>query len=94
MRGEFDIGNKDSLAALLLPAESAEAVIIDMSGTTYIDSSALHCLVHLRTNLMARNGGSVQLMGLRPNIRRLFSVTGLAGLFGLNHTHAPVDRDI
>ena len=81
MCGEFDIANKDSLAALLLPGEDADAVVIDMSDTTYMDSTALHCFIHLKTQLMARGGGSVRLVGVQPKFRRLFAITGLEKLF-------------
>jgi anti-sigma B factor antagonist len=84
MSGEFDISNKDSLGAILLQGESADYVIIDMSDTTYIDSSALHCLVHLKKRLMARGEGAIHLLGVRPNIRKLFTVTGLDALFEIN----------
>lgn len=80
MRGEYDIANKDSLTEMLLPGEVADSVVIDMADTAYIDSSALHCLVHLRTQLLER-GGVVQLVGVQPNIRRILTVTGLDGLF-------------
>lgn len=83
MRGDFDLANKDSLSAMLLPGETAERVVIDMSDTGYIDSSALHCLVHLKTRLLAR-GGVVQLIGVHPNICRLFAITGLDGLFEIS----------
>jgi anti-sigma B factor antagonist len=83
MRGEYDLANKDSLSAMLLPGEAADTVVIDMADTRYIDSSALHCLVHLKTQLLSR-GGVVQLVGVSPNICRLFAVTGLDGLFEIS----------
>lgn len=82
--GEFDISNKDDLRATLLPAESADYVIIDMTGTTYIDSSALHCLIRLKQQLMARSGGAIQLVGVHPAVRRLFTITGLDDLFEIS----------
>lgn len=48
---ELDISNKDDLRAALLPSKSADHVIIDMTGTTYIDSSALYCLIYLKQQL-------------------------------------------
>lgn len=81
MSGEFDISNKDSLGAMLLQAESASCVIIDMTETSFIDSSALHCLIHLKQQLAARSGGAVHLVGVHPNVRRMFTITGLDTLF-------------
>ena len=84
MSGEFDISNKASLSALLLPAESADYVIIDMTDTTYIDSSALHCLTHLKKQLMSRTGGAIHLTGVHPSLRRIFTITGLDALFEIS----------
>jgi anti-sigma B factor antagonist len=84
MSGEFDISNKDDLTATSLPAESADYVIIDMTGTTYIDSSALHCLIHLKRQLMARSGGAIQLVGVHPAVHKLFTITGLDDLFEIS----------
>ncbi len=92
MRGEYDIANKDSLSAMLQPGETADAVVIDMADTAYIDSSALHCLVHLRTQLLTR-GGVVQLVDVQPNILRVLTVTGLDGLFEISGHTAYVERE-
>lgn len=88
MRGEFDISNKDRLSAILLPGESADDVIIDMADTTYIDSSALHCLIHLKQQMMKRGRGTVQLVGVRPGIRRMFTITQLDALFEISSQSA------
>lgn len=84
MSGEFDISNKDGLSAILQPGESADYVIVDMTDTTYLDSSALHCLTHLKKQLMARSGGAIHLIGVRPNLRRMFTITGLDALFEIS----------
>ena len=82
--GEFDISNNHDLRARLLPAELADSVIIDMTGTPYIDVSALHCLVHLKRQLTARSGGAIQLLGVQPAVQRLFTITGLGDLFEIS----------
>lgn len=84
LHGDFDISNKDRLSSILLPAESADHVIIDMAGTTYIDSSALHCLTHLKKQLMARNAGAIHLIGVHPGVRRILTITGLDALFEIS----------
>ena len=83
MSGEFDIANKDLLRELLLPGENADTVVIDMADTEFIDSSALHLLVNLKTQMLAR-GGVVQLVGVSPQIRRVFTITALDGLFEIS----------
>jgi anti-anti-sigma factor len=84
MSGEFDISNNHDLRATLLPAELADSVIIDMTGTPYIDVSALHCLVRLQRQLAARSGGAIQLLGVQPAVQRLFTITGLGDLFEIS----------
>lgn len=84
MSGEFDISSKDRLTSILLPGESADYVIIDMTETTYIDSSALHCLIQLKRQQMERNGGTIHLVGVPPNIRKVFAITQLDALFEIN----------
>lgn len=84
MSGEFDISNKDRLSSILRPGESADDVIIDMNGTTYIDSSALYCLIQLKKQLTVRGKGTIQLIGVRPNIRRMFTITQLDELFEIS----------
>lgn len=92
MSGEFDISNKDDLSQMLLRGEWASRVIIDMTGTTYIDSSALRCLVQLRQKLMERSGGAVELVGVHSTVRRLFTVTGLQELFEISNGPEVLER--
>lgn len=79
--GEFDISDSRLLSELLEPAEGADIVIVDMSRTTYIDLTALRCLVRLKTKLIAQGGGVVRLVGVWPSVRRLFTISHLDGLF-------------
>ena len=80
LSGEFDIATRDRLASLLRPAELADTAIIDMSETTYMDSTALSCLIHLKKQLLQRDG-AVHLVGVRPNVRRVFTICKLDELF-------------
>ena len=81
---ELDIYGKQAFATLLQPAESAHTVILDLGDTTYLDASALGCLVHLRNQMRVNGGGIVHLINVSPNIRKTFSVTGLDKLFLIN----------
>lgn len=85
---ELDIFGKERLAALLVPAEEADIAILDLTDTTYLDASALGCLVYLRNQVRKRGAGVVHLIGVRPNVLRTFSVTGLDKVFLINQ--APV----
>ncbi len=81
LSGELDLSVKERVLEMLQPSKDADDVIVDLSEVPYIDSTALGCLVHVKNDLIARGGGSVQLLGLRPNVRRVFALTKLDELF-------------
>lgn len=81
LTGEFDISNADRLAELLHPAEAADVVIVDMSRTTFIDLTALRCLVRLKRCLTARGGGVIRLVGVWECMRRIFTLARVDELF-------------
>lgn len=81
--GEFDVADKDRLTDLLRPAQDADDVIIDVRDVLYFDSTALGCLIHVKKEMLARGGGSVQLIGPQPTVRRLLAITGLEELFDI-----------
>jgi anti-anti-sigma factor len=81
--GEFDMARQEYLSELLRPAELADFVIIDMSQATYMDTSALVRLIHLKKQLLER-GGAVHLIHVRPNIRRVFDICELDKIFDIS----------
>jgi anti-sigma B factor antagonist len=81
LSGELDLSVKDRIVETLQPAKDADDVIVDLSQVPYIDSTALGCLVHVKNDLIQRGGGTVQLVGLRPNVRRVFALTKLDEIF-------------
>jgi len=83
LSGDFDVSNRDELAALLEPATTASAVILDLTDVTFIDSTALGCFVWLRKLVRERHDGTVRLIGLSPHLRRVFSITGLDLIFDI-----------
>lgn len=84
LRGEFDISDKARLTALLHPGEFAETVVIDMSETTFLDATALTCLICLKKAMIANGGGELQLIGVTPNIRKLLTLTKLDSMFEIS----------
>lgn len=77
------MADKEALTASLQAAETADLVILDLTDVTYVDSTILGCFVHLRKRVLA-HGGSVRLIGVRPNIYRLLETTGLDRVFGVS----------
>lgn len=74
LRGELDLSNaaalRDSLGAVTGPA------VVDLSGVTYLDSTALYELAALR-----RRVGSVALIVTSPNVRRTLEIVGFQKTF-------------
>lgn len=81
LSGELDLSVKESIVETLQPAKDADDVIVDLSQVPYIDSTALGCLVHVKNDLIQRGGGTVRLVGLQPNVRRVFALTKLDEIF-------------
>ena len=61
-------------------AADGRALVIDMSGVTFVDSAALKELLRARTELPARDVRLV-LAGVPPPVRRLLDLTRTSELF-------------
>lgn len=85
--GEFDIAGTDLLRSTFLDAVSAtkNKLIIDLSGTTFLDSMALGTIIGARRRV-AGWGGWVRLVAPQPNIHRVLRLTELDKVFGLYDT--------
>jgi anti-sigma B factor antagonist len=83
--GELDIATAPALRRELLGhiAEGHERVLVDLSATTFIDSSGLQSLIVARKRLDER-GGSLLLSGCSEQILRVLDVTGLRGYFKID----------
>lgn len=82
LRGELDLADKKALSALFDSVDRTAHVVLDLSDVTYMDSTILGCLVHLRKRL-AEHGGDLRLFGVNPNILRLLTVAGLDRVFDI-----------
>ncbi len=82
--GEIDAGNGHELTAAIGPElpDGVDAVIIDMTRLGFIDSSGVSRLVELQQHVTAA-GAAFRLVSLPPNVRRVFEITGLLELFGV-----------
>jgi anti-sigma B factor antagonist len=84
LSGEFDIARTLELReAVLTPLADQAAVVVDLSGVTFFDSTSLRSLLEVRNALLAR-GTTITLTNPHRNIARLFRVTGTDALFGLD----------
>lgn len=81
---EYDLLTKGALLEELEPARNAVEVTIDCSSVEFMDSTALNCLVQMRSEMnSASSAPVVRLTHLRPNVQRLFTIAGLSKIFDL-----------
>lgn len=87
MTGEYDLCNQDELVRVLSVAENVDVAIIDLAQVTFMDSSAIACLVRLR-KAMKRNGHGaiVRLINVRHSLARVFSICGLESSFDIQES--------
>ena len=92
--GEVDIASVETLERELdgLARRGALRVIVDLTGVTFIDSAGLGVLVREAKRLSAL-GGTCVLVADDPRILRIFEITGLGRMFGIERSLAEgVDR--
>jgi anti-sigma B factor antagonist len=87
--GQLVVGNRGEFKQLVFDELEAGArrVLVDFSGTGYIDSSGLGALVSLGKRIREQ-GGELRLAGLNEDLRTLFELTRLDTLFRLYATRA------
>jgi anti-sigma B factor antagonist len=70
---------------LILAQPDVEKLIIDLSDVEYIDSAGLSALLLARRQMSAHES-DVRLVGARPEVRSLLSLTQLDRVFGIYET--------
>lgn len=84
MVGELDIATapllRETVMKLLQPSLSIGVVILDLSETTFVDSTGLGVLAASRQRV-EREGGALVLRAPRPNTAKVLAVTGLDRVF-------------
>lgn len=89
VNGEVDVYSapalKDKIAELLEAGQST--LIVDLSGVGFLDSTGLGVLVEART-AATEAGGALPLVCSQERILKLFTITGLDGVFSI---HPSVD---
>ena len=80
LRGELDLhtvgaADRGIRAAML----ERDPVVLDLSELEFIDSSGLRCFLRLR-KLAAKADRSLQLVGARHEVARVFEIAGLRSL--------------
>jgi anti-anti-sigma factor len=85
LAGEYDMADKDTLAALFGALAPDGAVVIDMTKVTYIDSTFLHQIEALRLRLKQHR---VTLLGVNKHARHLLHIVNFDHLFKIVEAQA------
>lgn len=82
--GEIDLSKAPDLRERLvsIAASGAEVAVVDLTEVTFLDSTALGVLVSGLKRMRA-SGGDLRLVVTRPNLVKVFEITGLLDLFPL-----------
>jgi anti-sigma B factor antagonist len=87
VRGEIDLFTAPELKQVL--AESIEAgrirIIVDLTETTFLDSTALGVLIGAVKRLRSRHG-ALAIVNIDENIAKTFEITGLDQIFTIMAT--------
>lgn len=78
VKGEIDVYTAPDLKKELLPLTeiNGAGVTLDLSGTVYIDSTALGVIIAALKSA-ARHHCRFSVAGMSPRVERLFNITGL-----------------
>jgi anti-sigma B factor antagonist len=65
----------------------ASSVVVDLTDTSFVDSTSLGVLLG-GLKRQREDGGEMRIVVARPEIRRIFEITLLDQVFGLHETRA------
>ncbi|HEV3320303.1 MAG TPA: STAS domain-containing protein [Solirubrobacteraceae bacterium] len=83
VEGELDLFTAPSLKRALVDALQAGSsrLVVDLSLTTFIDSTTLGVLVGVMRKF--EDGARLAIVCTRPNVRKIFEFSGLDGTFAI-----------
>jgi len=84
VEGELDLSTAPQLKWALVDAleEGREHLIVDLTQTTFMDSTALGVLVGVNRSLDA--GGQLTIVCARASLLKVFELSGMDGVFALS----------
>jgi anti-anti-sigma factor len=83
--GELDLYTGAELQAALDADETRKAIVVDLSSTTFVDSTALGILVHTARRLQER-ARQFAVVSDDTQTRRVFKITGLDRVLTISRT--------
>ena len=94
LSGEFDIARQLELDEMLQAAYAAHIAILDLRAVSYMDSTALSCLLRLKKRMADAGPAIVRLVAPQRAIVRLLDVTRLNTVFETYDTLAGARHDV
>jgi anti-sigma B factor antagonist len=84
LQGKFTVKNIPLIRKYFESAEQfpLPGIMIDMSGVTQLDSSAISMLVNFQRRILQKNGLFV-LVGMSNDITEIFSIVGIDKIFSI-----------
>src|SRR3954452_643192 len=83
VRGEVDLHTAPKVQyAIEKGSEGVKAVVVDMGGVAFMDSTALSTLMRAKESL-ERKGASLRLTAPSKAVERIFTVTGFGDYFDI-----------
>ena len=81
--GELDLASAEEfLSAVGDAAETATALLFDLGGVTFMDSTGLGALIKVRNQVIDR-GGELRLTATSAAVERVLDLTGMSEVFGV-----------
>ena len=81
VRGEIDLATAPQLKqALMKLLDESKTAVVDLSETSYVDSTGLGVLIG-GLKRARELGGDLKLAGLVPRVRRVFAITRIGKVF-------------
>ena len=77
--GEIDAATAPELHTVL-DQYGRQSVMVDLNKVTFIDSCGLGTLIRAQDRITLA-GGQLALRGLRPNVQKVFEITGMCDRF-------------
>jgi len=95
VRGEIDAETTPALARdFELAAKSEEPLVVDLCGTTFMDSAGLYALLVLRRRVAARSRRMVLALWPDGAVATILAVAGVADLFVVRPDRAAAVEEI
>ncbi len=92
-RGELDVSNVDQVRGVFdrLLRAGPQAVVVDLSGLSFVDCGGMSALVTVR-NWLEGQGHEFKVISPHPGVRRLLALTGMDTLFRLGEDEDHASR--